>query len=35
MKNKCNQAIISGVDITLSNNETYHFDLTIEDQLNL
>ena len=35
MSQKCNEQIINGFDIILSDNVTYHFDLTIEDQLNL
>lgn len=31
----CNQAIVSGVDIILSDGETHHFSLTEQDQSNL
>lgn len=31
----CNQTIISGFEVTLSDGYDYHFDLTIEDQINL
>lgn len=35
MSDACNQAIVSGVDVTLSDGGTYHFSLGLEDQLNL
>ena len=35
MKKACNEHIINGIDIRLTDNKIYHFDLTIEDQLNL
>lgn len=36
MKNKCKQAIISGIDVLFEDGVTIeHFDLTIEDQINL
>ena len=35
LKNKCQELIFHGVDVELSNGETKHFSLTIEDQLNL
>lgn len=35
MSEACNQAIVSGVDVTLSDGGTYHFSLGLEDQLNL
>ena len=37
MKSKCKKHIISGIDVTLkdSNNSIEHFDLTLEDQINL
>ena len=35
MNSFCKQAIISGVDVLLENGMTYHFDLTVEDQLNI
>ena len=35
MSSKCKKAITSGVDITFPNKINEHFDLTIEDQLNL
>lgn len=35
MSNVCNQTITNGFDIVLSDNETHHFSLTIQDQLNL
>lgn len=31
----CNQTIVRGFDVLLSDNKTYHFDLTIEDQINI
>lgn len=31
----CGKAIISGIDLTLANGQSYHFSLTIEDQINL
>lgn len=35
MSAACNAAIIGGVDVTLSDGNTYHFSLGLEDQLNL
>lgn len=35
MKAECNKAITNGFDIKLSDGNTYHFSLTIQDQLNL
>lgn len=35
MSDACNQAIVSGVDVTLSDGGTYHFGLSIEDQINM
>lgn len=35
MSDKCNSIILSGVDVRLSDNKIYHFDLSVEDQLNL
>lgn len=35
MSESCNQAIVSGVDVTLSDGGTYHFSLSIEDQINM
>lgn len=35
LSNKCKNAIISGIDTTFPNNICEHFDLTVEDQLNL
>lgn len=35
MSAACSAAIIGGVDVTLSDGKTYHFSLTLEDQLNL
>lgn len=35
MSDACNQAIVSGVDVTLSDGGIYHFSLGLEDQLNL
>ena len=35
MKNVCRSKIESGVDIVLSDGDTYHFSLTTQDQLNL
>lgn len=31
----CNRTIIQGFEVTLSDGKSYHFDLTIEDQINL
>lgn len=31
----CNQIIVNGFDITLSDGEVHHFSLTVQDQLNL
>lgn len=35
MKSACNHAITNGFDIALNDEQTYHFSLTIQDQLNL
>lgn len=35
MKAKCSNMITTGFDITLSDGKTYHFSLTLQDQLNL
>ena len=35
MSADCKAAIAAGVDVTLSDGETHHFSLTVEDQLNL
>ena len=35
MRSKCRQVIINGIDITLQSGAIEHFDLTIEDQMNL
>lgn len=35
MSAACNATIISGIDVTLSDGNTYHYSLTIEDQINL
>ena len=35
MSAACNAAIISGIDVALNNGNTYHYSLTIEDQINL
>lgn len=35
MSDACNQAIVSGVDVTLNDGGTYHFSLSIEDQINM
>lgn len=35
MSNTCNRLITNGFDIELSDGETHHFSLTIQDQLNL
>ena len=35
MSATCNRLIENGVDVTLSDGETYHFSLTTQDQLNL
>ena len=31
----CNQAIVNGFDVELSDGRTHHFSLTVQDQLNL
>lgn len=35
MSAACNAAITGGVDVTLTDGNTYHFSLTVEDQINL
>lgn len=35
MKSACEETITNGVDVVLSDGQTHHFDLTIEDQINL
>lgn len=35
MKTNCNKMITAGFDITLSDGESHHFSLTVQDQLNL
>ena len=35
MSNQCNKRIVSGVDVELSDGVSHHFDLTLEDQVNL
>lgn len=35
LSNDCQQVIYAGIDVTLSDNLEHHFDLQIEDQLNL
>lgn len=35
MNYACNKVIVNGVDVTLSDGNTYHFALTTQDQLNL
>lgn len=35
MKLACNNAIVSGITLTLSDGLDYHFELTLEDQINL
>ena len=35
MSNDCNQMITGGFDVVLSDKESHHFSLTIQDQLNL
>lgn len=35
MSQLCNDAIVSGVDVELSDGNTHHFSLTLEDQMNL
>lgn len=35
MNSKCNKMIVDGFDIKLSDNNIYHFSLTLQDQLNL
>lgn len=35
MSNACNQVIVSGIDVELSDGETHHFSLEIPDQLKI
>ena len=35
MKSKCSNMITTGFDIALNDGKTYHFSLTLQDQLNL
>lgn len=35
MSRRCSEVITEGVDVELSDGNTYHFSLTVEDQLNL
>ena len=35
MSQECNKMITGGVDIVLTDGESHHFDLTVEDQINL
>lgn len=35
MNEMCEATIVGGVDVVLSDGDTHHFDLTIEDQINL
>lgn len=35
MSRRCSEVITQGVDVELSDGNTYHFSLTVEDQLNL
>lgn len=35
LTNSCNETIINGCDVTLSDNSIEHFSLTVEDQINL
>lgn len=35
MNHICNQVIVGGIDIVLSDGETHHFSLTVQDQINL
>ena len=35
LKHDCNKAITNGVDIKLSDGETRHFSMSLEDQINL
>lgn len=35
LKHNCNQSITNGVDIKLSDGETRHFSMSLEDQINL
>lgn len=35
MSDACNQAIVYGVEVTLSDGGTYHFSLGVEDQINM
>ena len=35
MSNECNKSITSGFDVVLSDGESHHFSLTVQDQLNL
>ena len=35
LKRDCNKAIVNGIDIKLSDGETRHFSMSLEDQINL
>lgn len=35
MSKACSETIVNGLDIVLSDNKSHHFDLTLEDQINL
>ena len=35
MSKACSETIINGIDIVLSDKKSHHFDLTLEDQINL
>lgn len=35
MKSACEKTIVSGVDVVFGDGKSHHFDLTIEDQINL
>lgn len=35
MSEKCNAAIIAGIDVALSDGVSHHFDMTTDDQINL
>ena len=35
MKTECNKMITNGFDVELSDNQSHHFSLTVQDQLNL
>ena len=35
LSKECNSQLVRGIDVILSDKETHHFDMTVEDQLNL